>query len=307
MNELRWILLAAGLLLILGVYFWGRRTRGGAAPAREVPPSIPPRLDDERPAVAEPSAREPAVTGGWRREPSVSLDDGAVDPTARRREPTLEPPADDEEPAIARRARVQVSRAEPQRVPPRIDVPSSGPGVAGPVTRPEPAAPPRAPEPARPQAPAVTASSGGAPAAKPRTAQKIIAVRVSAGPTTKYAGATLRSALEAEGLRFGRYDIFHCLHTDGRPVFSVASLREPGTFDLEAMAGQHYPGVALFTVLPGPVPASDAVDAMMLTARTLAIHLGGAMADERGVPLTTAGLARLREDAIEFERGLATD
>jgi transcriptional regulator with XRE-family HTH domain len=111
-------------------------------------------------------------------------------------------------------------------------------------------------------------------------------------------------ALQAEGLQFGRYDIFHSLHADGRPVFSVASLRDPGTFDVQTMADTQYPGILVFTVLPGPVGAGEAFDDMLFTARALATHLEGALADEKGVPLTAHRAGRLREDALEFERSL---
>jgi cell division protein ZipA len=116
-------------------------------------------------------------------------------------------------------------------------------------------------------------------------------------------GARLKDAILAEGLEFGRYDIFHRLDGNGRPIFSVASLREPGSFDLDAMPTTAYPGVALFMVLPGPVSAAEAVDEMVFTARALAAQLGGALADERGAPLTPLRMGRLREEALAFERG----
>ena len=131
-------------------------------------------------------------------------------------------------------------------------------------------------------------------------------MRVNAVAPARLDGARLKQAMTAEGLEFGRYDIFHRLHTDGRPVFSVASLREPGTFDLNAMPATQYPGVALFVVLPGPVAAAEAVDQMVFTARALAAQLGGGLADERGVPLTPLRVSRLREDALEFERSAGT-
>ncbi len=112
----------------------------------------------------------------------------------------------------------------------------------------------------------------------------------------------LLEALRAEGLSFGRYEIFHRLHDDGRPIYSVASLREPGTFDIEAMPTTYYPGVAMFAVLPGPVSAADAFDEMIFTARALATHLNGSLADERGAPLTALRVGKLREEALEFER-----
>jgi cell division protein ZipA len=127
-------------------------------------------------------------------------------------------------------------------------------------------------------------------------------MRVTAASSGRFDGAVLLEALRAESLMHGRYDIFHRLHADGRPIFSVASLKEPGRFDLQAMPATHYPGVALFAVLPGPVAAAEAFDEMLFTARALATHLAGVMGDERGVPLTAARITALREEVLEFER-----
>ena len=54
-------------------------------------------------------------------------------------------------------------------------------------------------------------------------------------------GPQLMAALELHGLAFGRYQVFHRKHVDGRSLFCVASLIEPGTFDIAAMAE---PGVS---------------------------------------------------------------
>ena len=62
-----------------------------------------------------------------------------------------------------------------------------------------------------------------------RRSQKILALRVTASAPKRFDGAQLLAALNAEGLEHGRYEIFHRLHDDGRPIYSVASLREPGT------------------------------------------------------------------------------
>jgi hypothetical protein len=67
--------------------------------------------------------------------------------------------------------------------------------------------------------------------------------------------------LAAERLEFGRYQVFHRLHADGEPVFSLASIKEPGTFDPATMDGVSYRGVAMFAVLPGPLPPAQAVPA----------------------------------------------
>lgn len=91
----------------------------------------------------------------------------------------------------------------------------------------------------------------------------------------------------------------------GRPLISLASLREPGTFDPATMAGAAYAGVALFTVLPGPLSAQQAFEQLFAAARSLAATLGGHLQDERGVPLTTQRVQRLREEMLAFDRGRA--
>jgi cell division protein ZipA len=296
MNELRWILLVAGVILIAAVYLWGMRARvrppaqqGGAMPEPVAPTTATNRYDaddigedDAEGSQDEEDTRYARPALSRRIEPSVSLDEAEADfPShqAERRAPGFSaPPASASAgPAAARRE------------------PTLGPA------REEPAAPRHVEPEDSPPAPA-------AAAAKPqRPAHKIIAIRVSATPPARFEGRQLREALQAEGLAFGKYEIFHHLHNDGRPVFSAASLREPGTFDLEEMATAHYPGIALFAVLPGPVAATEAFDQMLYTARALATLLQGALADERGVPLTTLRVGKLREDVLAFERSLSGD
>ncbi|HET7202163.1 MAG TPA: cell division protein ZipA [Steroidobacteraceae bacterium] len=319
MNELRWILLIAGALLIAGIYFWGLRSRSrrsvadeavrrpavftGGATGFETPETAPSAAGDE-------SIDEPAIAREARRlEPSVSLDHDDLD-TQR---PAIERRAGFEAgedtaaaPATVRREPTLGQRAEPT-TPARVEPASGG-------TRQEPTLGNRAepamqaePAPARePPAPgtAPAAAAAAADPAKTKRPQKIFAVRVTAPGSSRFSGQRILEALETEGLRFGRYDIFHSLHSDGRPVFSVASLRDPGTFDPQTMAGTQYPGILVFTVLPGPVSASEAFDDMLFTARALATHLEGALADEKGVPLTAHRAGRMREEALEFERAV---
>lgn len=280
MNELRWILLAAGVLLIAGLYVWGLRSRQRSAatpvertvrveqtPAAAISSSAPhvdsprvePNLSHDDEFVSEPDVDEP----------TVDFDEPAISRGYGRREPTLGAEAT---------VLVQRSAAPP---PPALEAQPAG--EPEPALVPEPAAePPR--EPAR------------------RPQQKIVAVRVVANPPLRFEGAKLLELIRAEGLEFGRYDIFHNLHADGRPIYSVASLREPGTFDIAAMPVSAYPGIALFAVLPGPLPAAEAFDQLIFTARALAGQLGGALADDRGGPLTVHRITRLREDMVAFDR-----
>ena len=61
------------------------------------------------------------------------------------------------------------------------------------------------------------------------------------------------------------------------------------------MDSQHFGGLSLFAVLPGPRPAPQAFEELINTARNLNHRLHGVLQDERGSPLTTARIALLRE------------
>ena len=365
MNDLRWILLLAGALLIAGIYFWGLRTRSRNAADREA----------RRPAVfsggghtfESPPATERALTTGdvdapassasatRRIEPSVSLDEdidtipaierrgefrevaddrddaagAAVSPPRGRREPTFtgraEPPATARldtsastrpEPTLAARAEPMTPEAPKAVAPPvRTERPAPARTERPPADETRPAAsaaattaPVSTPTPAPVSAPAPAAAeptTTGDTVKTKRPPQKIFAVRVTATGSSRFTGERILEALQAEGLQFGKYQIFHRLHDNGRPLFSVASLRDPGTFDLQEMPLLQYPGVLVFAVLPGPANAGEAFDEMLFTARALATHLGGALADEQGTPLTAHRAGRLREEALEFERTVA--
>lgn len=281
MNELRWILLAAGLLLLLGIYLWGLHSRRrAAAPAAE------------RHARVEPARVVTVAPEPVHEEEPADID--IEEPTAVAGEP-VGYGADDDEDADIAPWRVAATRREPrfeplrevnieQRVEPTIGAASAEPVAveAAPITatRAEPA-----PEPPR----------------KP-PAPRIVALRIIAAGGGVFEGAQLIEALATDGFVFGRYQIFHRLDESGRPIVSLASLKEPGTFDPDNMPGMDFRGIALFTVLPGPLPALRAFDELIVTARALAATLGGQLQDERGAPLSLARIGQLREDIAGFER-----
>jgi cell division protein ZipA len=328
MNELRWILLIAGALLIAGIYVWGLRSRSRNAADKETRRStvLAKPLDVAEPAApASPGGVAPAAAGGARRiEPSVSLDDEIettpaierrgdfrADPDEPDAVPSHAPARGRREPTYGTRAEPKVVTSSPEPVAVRPE-PTQGARTEAtfetrrpaPSARTEPAVGAAAPATA-PTVPTAAATPSAESAKPRRSAQKIFAVRVTTIGTAQFTGERILESLQAEGLQFGRYDIFHRLHDNGRPLFSVASLKDPGTFDLQAMPQTEYPGVLVFTVLPGPAAAGEAFDEMLFTARALATHLGGALADDKGVPLTAHRAGRLREEALEFERTVA--
>ena len=144
-----------------------------------------------------------------------------------------------------------------------------------------------------------------APPANRSERQKIVTVRVCAVGETRWAGADLMSALEALGLAFGRYQVYHRKHNDGRSIFCVASLVEPGTFDLSSMPDEQFRGVSLFAVLPGPLEPVQTVEALIATARELARALTGTMQDAKGIPFSPQRTEALLQDVARFQALLA--
>ncbi|HZF25605.1 MAG TPA: cell division protein ZipA C-terminal FtsZ-binding domain-containing protein [Steroidobacteraceae bacterium] len=126
--------------------------------------------------------------------------------------------------------------------------------------------------------------------------EKIITLRLAAPPLERFEGRRLIEALQGAGLQHGKFSIFHRTTAEGATVFSVASLVEPGTFDLERVEGRRFPGVTLFAVLPGPLEAAALVEEMITAGKRLAEELQGVLQDERGAALNTQRLSDLRAD-----------
>jgi cell division protein ZipA len=286
MNELRWILIGFGIVLLAGIYLWGRRGSRSTVASDDAVVRVRPEPSVQVRHVEEPVHADAFAESG----PSAS---------------TM--PARQEEAAITA-VRPAFQSAEPQR-PAGWEPEATNRHKAATETwrgRVEPTLGEGAPTEelpvhAPPSGPAPTLSLSDSPPPKRIERRKILALRLSANPQ-RIEGSKLLEMLTAESLQHGRYDVFHRLHEDGSSIFSVASMVEPGTFDLAAMATTTYPGVTLFAQLPGPVPGMHALNELVACARRLQQNLGGTLQDDRGVPLTVHRIERLRQEVREFER-----
>jgi cell division protein ZipA len=144
-------------------------------------------------------------------------------------------------------------------------------------------------------------------AEQPQIEQKIVTLRLVARGDDHFNGEQVVLALRGLGLRHGKFGIFHRVEgtDDESIVFSVASLVEPGTFDLANIRQQELPGVSMFMVLPGPKDGAEAFDEMMETARALADSLNGELLDEAGSTMSVQRERFLREEIIQYQHGLA--
>lgn len=149
---------------------------------------------------------------------------------------------------------------------------------------------------------AVSAKSSPAEAPEP---SKVVAVRLMSNNRKGFEAEQLILILRELGLRHGQFGIFHRLEDsedeNSVAVFSIASLVEPGSFDLTRIKTDRYPGISLFLTLPGPLAGVSAFDEMMDLARVLARRLDGYLLDEQGGTLSIQRERYLREEIIQFE------
>jgi cell division protein ZipA len=108
------------------------------------------------------------------------------------------------------------------------------------------------------------------------------------------------NALRNAGLEHGRYAIFHRQLGTNREGFSVASLTEPGSFDLDRLDDSTIAGLSFFVVLPGDGDPVSRFDAMVETARRLSVELAADLFDERGSSWSSQRERYLREELIEY-------
>jgi len=136
---------------------------------------------------------------------------------------------------------------------------------------------------------------------KPATVGKVFSLSVHAPKGVPFRGPVLLGALADAGLEYGDMQIFHRHELqDGRErlVFSLASVREPGTFDLSAIRDFTTDGLILFFQVPGQVDALQAFEAMIAAARVLANSLDAIIYDSTHSVLTNQTIGHMREEVI---------
>lgn len=252
MENLRWILLAIGVVIILGIYLFSR--------LKTMQLSLPRRGRPKRAALhraAAPALDDIAIdTGG---EPAAD-EFGALFPG--------DAPEAIDEPVITVSARPARPAREPQ---------------------PEPEAPPA--QPARP-----------AREARPEVSPNhVFSVFVLAPHGVPFRGPLLLGALTHAKLEHGDMQIYHRIEVvDGREktLFSVANIREPGTFDPAAMENFTTQGLALFMQVHPGIDAVWAFEAMVEAARSLAESLDGTVCDASRSVLTRQTISHMREEVI---------
>lgn len=128
--------------------------------------------------------------------------------------------------------------------------------------------------------------------------QDLIILTLLANKERPYVGYELLQALLASGLRFGKMQIFHRyqqLNGTGPIIFSMASIVQPGTFELSKMGGFACPGLTMFLRVSQQQNLSESFDLMLDTARQLTDDLGGDVCDENREILSNGKIADIRD------------
>ena len=134
---------------------------------------------------------------------------------------------------------------------------------------------------------------------------KIVTLYLAARAGQMLHGPDIVVAAERAGLVYGHMGVFHRL-VEGRPergpVFSVANIMKPGSFDMAAIQELQTPAIAFFLTLPAPVAALDAWDTMLPTAQRMAELLDGVVLDEQRNAIGRQRIAHIRDELRAYDR-----
>ncbi|HEY4582688.1 MAG TPA: cell division protein ZipA [Lysobacter sp.] len=134
---------------------------------------------------------------------------------------------------------------------------------------------------------------------------KIVTLYLAARAGQMLHGPDIVVAAERAGLVYGHMGVFHRLvdsHPERGPVFSVANIMKPGSFDMVAIQELRTPAIAFFLTLPAPIAALDAWDAMLPTAQRMAELLDGVVLDEQRNAIGRQRIAHIRDELRAYDR-----
>ena len=308
MEYLRWILLVVAVIVVLLVYLRSRARRNLSSQS-------PLDAANEMPSFSAEDQEDRWIDGVGpvrvvNRDDDVApvslsaknaFDDAQIDAAqsateaeteSRQPEPPIPEPSqsaaafwndDDVEISEVRSARPQSQSEPPESAAPRDDEETADTAVQH-----EAVDSPQAPQPHH-QSDAASQPS--------ITEDDVIVLYIVADRNHEMKGEQVLSASIAAQLEFGEMNIFHRLDDNGKIMFSMASVSEPGYFEIEQMHEMKTRGLSLFIQLGLCDDPVHALDEMLLAAHTLATMLNGKMCDASRQLLNETVARGLREKA----------
>lgn len=295
MDTLRWILLAIGILVLAGIYLYGKRSEWSS---RRLPGSRgghDPRLDTEYDELGL-HRNDGAGEHDW-------VDDvRPVNRAVEESEPALSAPPPARKPSPDP---LRSKHADQPPAPPAADPLLADDGWVDDVrvvSQDEPAS--DAPE-AAPRHPGEAKFESSRKQRhiepEPGAPEELLIIHVVADRAVgTFGGEDIATAFEACDLTFGSMQIYHRAAAAGEPLFSAVNMVKPGTFDPEHFSTLQTPGISLFMQLPGPEQPMLAFRTMSDCARRIAEYLGGRLEDETHSTFTTQTLSHYEERVRAF-------
>jgi cell division protein ZipA len=109
--------------------------------------------------------------------------------------------------------------------------------------------------------------------------EQVISLYVMSSPDNPFSGGAILDAVNEVGLEYGEMQIFHHFGIGevplDRPIFSMADMFKPGSFDLDSIESHQTKGLSLFMCLPLPIDGLIVFELMLNTSERLAEILGG--------------------------------
>lgn len=132
----------------------------------------------------------------------------------------------------------------------------------------------------------------------------LLVLYITSPAHTLFNGLSISKAADEIGMVYGHMNVFHHfgpgkLHS-GQPLFSLANMHEPGSFDLGRMADLKTKGVVVFMYSPASIDASVVFELYLNTTQRMAELLGGDIRTSDNELLNTASINTLRDKAASF-------
>lgn len=134
---------------------------------------------------------------------------------------------------------------------------------------------------------------------------KIVSLYVAARAGEVLRGEDIVVAAEKTGLVFGHMNVFHRLvegHPERGPIFSMASIMKPGSFDMTHIREMETPAIAFFLTLPAPLTALDAWEKMLPTVQRMGELLDAVVLDDGRNALGRQRIAHIRDELRAYDR-----
>jgi cell division protein ZipA len=127
---------------------------------------------------------------------------------------------------------------------------------------------------------------------------KIISILVMASNGNSFGGYDLLQTLLASNLHYGEMQIFHSYSKDSnlqnKKLFSLASVSEPGDFDLSKIGGYTCKGLVLFMDVAEQTKPVETFNSMLETAGQLVSELGGELRSGKNQPWSDGDAEKIR-------------